>query len=206
MRCNEFSDRLNQVLDNRGNPVVDPMLCGHAHHCAPCRQTLGNWGNIERVLLADGHGNGGYADHADETLPLAVRRIDRVGGRRRMASRAVWITTAAAACWIGLASFWKPVGEPRPLSASSASGPVMIPLDLHRISRCVREPEWWGAMAAAGLKPVEPLASGFRPLTNSFQSALQILTPHSEVPDNFPTEEPIGDVSKNRQTQPPLTV
>jgi hypothetical protein len=40
MRCREFEQRLNAVLDERSDPVADEMLCAHAQTCAPCRMLL----------------------------------------------------------------------------------------------------------------------------------------------------------------------
>ena len=40
MRCQEFEDRMNDVLDQRALPERDPLLVRHAGECASCRQLL----------------------------------------------------------------------------------------------------------------------------------------------------------------------
>lgn len=40
MRCPEFEDRMNDVLDQRALPERDPLLQRHASECALCRQLL----------------------------------------------------------------------------------------------------------------------------------------------------------------------
>jgi hypothetical protein len=40
MKCREFEDRLNDVLDDRGQPQSDPRLAAHADECDSCRQML----------------------------------------------------------------------------------------------------------------------------------------------------------------------
>ena len=40
MQCHEFENRLNAVLDERGEPQADPRLAAHARDCPPCRRLL----------------------------------------------------------------------------------------------------------------------------------------------------------------------
>ena len=40
MRCPEFEQRLNAVLDDRRSPNADPRLAAHAAECPQCRQIL----------------------------------------------------------------------------------------------------------------------------------------------------------------------
>jgi hypothetical protein len=47
MQCHEFEDRLNEVLDERGEPAADPQLRAHAGDCDSCRQRLAG----QRLLL-----------------------------------------------------------------------------------------------------------------------------------------------------------
>ncbi len=68
-------------------------------------------------------------------------------------------------------------------AADAASYPVqatLVPtIDFNRISANVSTPHWWGSMVVAAWKPVDPLTTSIRPLTDSFQTALQLLTPRS---------------------------
>jgi hypothetical protein len=49
MRCREFENRLNAVLDLRLPPEADPLLAAHAIHCDECRQLM----SLQAVLLDD---------------------------------------------------------------------------------------------------------------------------------------------------------
>jgi hypothetical protein len=40
MHCREFESRLNDILDDRGQPRADRQLAAHAEACDPCRQLL----------------------------------------------------------------------------------------------------------------------------------------------------------------------
>ena len=40
MHCREFESRLNDILDDRGQPRADSQLAAHADGCDPCRQLL----------------------------------------------------------------------------------------------------------------------------------------------------------------------
>lgn len=43
MRCVEFENRLNDVLDERGRPDLDMLLASHAHHCERCQLLLARY-------------------------------------------------------------------------------------------------------------------------------------------------------------------
>ena len=47
MNCDDFENRLNDVLDERGQPQADPLLAEHAGECDDCRTRLAG----SRVLL-----------------------------------------------------------------------------------------------------------------------------------------------------------
>jgi len=48
MKCREFNDRLNDLLDERSEPAGDARLAGHARECASCRLLLED----QQVVLA----------------------------------------------------------------------------------------------------------------------------------------------------------
>lgn len=98
MHCPEFEDRLNEVLDHRGDPAAEERLAAHAADCAACRTRLVG----ARVLLR------GLSKLGVPPLPrgFAGRVVAQVGERpatrRRGASRwwlagGVLLTSAAAA-------------------------------------------------------------------------------------------------------------
>ena len=40
MRCDEFENRLNEILDQRLDPIQDEVLCRHAAQCGSCGQSM----------------------------------------------------------------------------------------------------------------------------------------------------------------------
>src|SRR5262245_16672483 len=48
MQCQEFEDRWNDLLDERGSPEADPLLAAHAGECESCRGLLGGGGLLLR--------------------------------------------------------------------------------------------------------------------------------------------------------------
>lgn len=57
MQCHEFEDRLNLVLDQRGNPAADSRLRAHAARCDDCQQLLAGqaalFAGLERTPVAE---------------------------------------------------------------------------------------------------------------------------------------------------------
>lgn len=84
-----------------------------------------------------------------------------------------------------------PAHHPAHRAAASASGTrsadtksaailtLPTPLDIQRIHLAVSEPEWWGSLMVSALEPVDPITETIRPLTDSLQTALELLTPRS---------------------------
>jgi len=88
-----------------------------------------------------------------------------------------------------LVSFSKTVTPTNPQIAPVRKAPASVatfstadnaqPLDIQQIRLTVGEPEWWGSMMVSALRPVDPLTESIRPLTDSLQTALELLTPRS---------------------------
>ena len=64
MRCEQFEDRLNELMDQRANPLHDQRLAHHAERCPDCRSLL----ETQRLVLSI----------------LQRRRLDRQAGPRGM--------------------------------------------------------------------------------------------------------------------------
>jgi hypothetical protein len=94
MQCEEFEDRLNEVLDQRQRPEWDAPLRLHGDTCAACRDLAASYG-----LLLDGF----YALATPEPpANLPVRVLDECRSRRWPARRAAFAAGAlatAAAAW-----------------------------------------------------------------------------------------------------------
>ncbi|XZE54631.1 anti-sigma factor family protein [Planctomycetaceae bacterium SH139] len=72
-------------------------------------------------------------------------------------------------------------------------------IDFDRISANVSTPHWWGSMMVAAWKPVDPLTTSIRPLTESFQTALQLLTPRSTPATSTPPSAAPEDAAVDRK-------
>lgn len=212
MHCEQFSDRLNQLLDDRCDPSLDMELASHASDCGDCQRQLDCWRLVDNQLVQPSVSANVLPPciHAHAHAPSANRKwvangFARLQGRQRSIA---WLTMAAAVCWMTLTfDQSRPTLQPQPPISSSNSTleTAEIPnfnlqqFDLRNLDLRIDEPRWWGEMASASLRPVQPITNGFRPLTNSFQSALQILTPKTTTP---PTEAiiPVEDASAQHAT------
>lgn len=78
-----------------------------------------------------------------------------------------------------------------------AAGIVTLPtpLDIQRIHLAVSQPDWWGSLMVSALEPVDPITETIRPLTDSLQTALELLTPRSGSVDQNPTPTQPEDAS-----------
>jgi hypothetical protein len=118
MKCAEFSERLNHVLDQRCRPQWDAELRLHAETCAACRELA----DCYEALF-----EGFYALAAPEpSADLAVRVVDELRvrpARARRASLAAALAVATAAgllLAVPLFQFRRPV-ENRNVPASHAA-------------------------------------------------------------------------------------
>jgi anti-sigma factor RsiW len=91
MQCEEFEDRLNLVLDERGRPECDAELSLHVEACAECRHVAALYG-----ALLDGF----CALSAPQSpSDMAARVLVDIGPRRSNArGRMVYAALATAAC------------------------------------------------------------------------------------------------------------
>ena len=181
MRCDEFADRMNHVLDLRQDAAADGKLLSHASRCGACRGSLGQWADIQANMFSSQAAD----DRPTFIVSRNVPRVVQVGGP--------WLAIAAAVAWFFL-SFNQPVKEVQQglgaIAVVEASSEIAAAeFDFQLLGRQVREPGWWGGIAVAPLKPVEQIATGIRPVTNSFQSAINILTPRSAPPADQTRDE-----------------
>jgi hypothetical protein len=99
MHCHEFESRLNDVLDDRGQPRADGQLVAHAQHCDSCRQLLAGQqalfaGLKHRPLAATVLT--GFADRVVAQSGQAVQVAQRVSPARAWWAVATVLSTAAA--------------------------------------------------------------------------------------------------------------
>ncbi|MGE0605591.1 MAG: anti-sigma factor [Pirellulales bacterium] len=102
MQCDEFENRLNDLLDARAAPEQDPQLAAHGEECQPCRALLA----AERRLLQG---------LARNTLPtVAADFADVVVRRSRVPVRpwrkyAAWAVAASLLMAVGIR--WMTTGQ-----------------------------------------------------------------------------------------------
>lgn len=189
MHCEQFSEYLNDLVDQRKDPSLDPTICTHAEQCPACANLLATWQQIDDTVLdvlfsVPATGNRCVSSPASIEDTFA----SITPGKQRIAA---WAVLATAVCWMLLSS--NPVNHELRESSPKADVPEILltssapELQLREMNLRMGEPQWWGELAGATLRPVQPIADGIRPLTNSFQSAIQILTPR---PTQRPTDHP----------------
>ena len=125
MRCVEFENRLNEVLDERGSPDLDMLLASHAHHCEPCQQLLARYelvcetaGNLPAPKLPAGF--------AERVVGEFLRQHLASGGSRRRSMglpRAVALFALAAVLLIAVLPL---LGGKRPVRLPTSNGTLAI--------------------------------------------------------------------------------
>jgi len=92
MRCREFENRLNAVLDERLRPESDPLLAAHATHCDECRQLLSH-----QAALLDGLSQRNLPplprDFAGRVVAAACREAPVLVARQRTSQ--TWLAIGA---------------------------------------------------------------------------------------------------------------
>ncbi len=124
MKCEEFEERLNLVLDERRRPAWDDEVRLHMDRCGACREIAAAYG-----LLLDGF----YALTAPEPpSDLAVRVLDELKVRpasRRVAVVSAVLATAAAvvvAAWLPWRGDAHVAAKVRPAPAAAAPAGVAL--------------------------------------------------------------------------------
>jgi len=127
MQCREFEQRLNDVLDERGDPTADSRLLAHAHGCGPCRQVLAG----QRLLLAGLRQSAApplAAGFARRTVATAT--AGSLQTRPRPVSRSllavVTLLTSAAAALLALSLVWYARSREPVIAGSPANPPSAI--------------------------------------------------------------------------------
>jgi hypothetical protein len=121
MRCREFEQRLNAVLDERSDPIADALLCAHAQTCAACRLLLDG----QQVLLA------GLPRSALPSLPPGfARRVVAEAAISAAAARpqSSKIVLAAATLLVSAAAALLALGLVWYARSRQPAGPQAVPL------------------------------------------------------------------------------
>ncbi len=201
MQCDDFEVRLFELLDARQDPCRDAGLLKHASQCAECEQILSSWFVVaEEIDFQPAVFQSLDASPSPVVSSSSAIRYAPMGDKNRRLVR--WngplAGVAMAAVWL-LAAFWQqPPHEVAPVQISSVAEVAPAAIDLTEIQQRVQQPQWWGSVVVAAWQPVDPLAKGIQPLTDSLHTALQLFAPRSgERRESLPTP-PSDDASAGR--------
>lgn len=117
MRCDQFHDRLDQLLDARQDVGQDALLCDHADQCQTCRDSLQIWCTIDAFVSPEEP-----LSPADAAPPMPGHRGVPIATTGRWATRA-WATAAVVLVYVAIAGRWlsndSSTGTPESLAVAS---------------------------------------------------------------------------------------
>jgi hypothetical protein len=135
MRCREFEDRMNDVLDQRLPPERDALLLRHAGECQSCHQLLAGQATllagVELLEIPPLSTNFAAAVLAQSReIPVALEmNTRRIGKKKWLGVLAGLVSLAAVvlvAVWIGSSRQQEPAGPAAVKPASPAAAPKTI--------------------------------------------------------------------------------
>ena len=123
MKCREFEDRLNDLLDERHEPASDGRLADHAHGCLPCRQLLSD----QRIVLATLKDDRPPQPAAGFAKRVVAKASPSVGRRRSTVPQRTWwalgtLLATAAAALLAVSLIWQAREGKLPLGGKSLAG------------------------------------------------------------------------------------
>jgi hypothetical protein len=142
MRCHEFEDRMNEVLDQRLAPERDALLLRHAGECISCRQLLDGqavlFAGIELVETPSLSRQFAAAVLVQSReIPAATETDTRRSGKKKWLGILAGLVSLAAvvlvAVWIGMSRQQNPA---RPTAVKPAS-PVVAPKTMEVASNLI---------------------------------------------------------------------
>jgi hypothetical protein len=233
MKCDEFENRIQQLLDHRLPLADDKPIARHAVACRRCHRTLQAYQDLSLGLDAwdppalD-------AGFAQRVVAIAGAAPALPAARRSPQVRWAWAAVAAAlllALWPTLRGWLTPVSpspaepervpvaknpqqqQPSPEPASLAVALPQLssfPADLLSVApKMVAEPfspawqEWATNLARRPLQPMDGLADGLRPITTTLTVAIDVLRNTIPVGRESRAKEESPDSAKVRSAQSP---
>ena len=202
MKCGEFETRIQSVLDCRESLGDDQTLREHADQCADCAAVLDAYNAMldaveihETPELDD--------DFGQRVVQLTFAPQAAGSANSRYATRAMVVALASIAALIMISvlpRLWishdpapspgGPTGTLQLTGPGTPSEPSTTTEDPEQI--VASDPDWrslWSQLssriASEDLQPIETLAEGIRPITNSLTTAV----------DGLRTTFPVGGVS-----------
>ncbi len=150
MRCEQFEQRLNGLLDRRAIPSRDPLLRAHAHACSQCARLLRHEEELSEFLEHDATILGqGFTDGVMTALEVSPASSSRLGRWRRLSTwrQGRWSTSAAVAVVVlCLLSVWRMVPPQEDASRSRARVAVATPSN--SFPQTAESPVRWNEPAA----------------------------------------------------------
>jgi hypothetical protein len=209
MRCHDFRQRLNELLDRRQWPEQDNQLQGHAQGCRGCRELLALQAEMRAVFAPR---SGALVEMAQlDPRPIATRS----SSPRVRAARPWQILAAAATLVLGAILWWGALGQqghetaalrgssraPSQRGGDLRSPPTSSPLAVSpseisywalvspfqwgvTVSRVELSWDGWPAFpeTRADSAWLQPFEQGLAPLTHSIVSTLKVLRSTWPVP------------------------
>ncbi len=196
MNCDEFEDRIHQLLDRRANLATDSDLRRHARQCAGCRSVHQGYlrlfeGLNRRELPSLDASFSERVVQSAQSQPVRTRDSLTAWRSRRVLAACSAVALALLVAWVLPARFYIQEGGVSELSrlgpseteiieaaeASLAESPVPPTIELY-LPWPAQDPEWvlfWDRfsdrMAGETVESWEVLAGGLRPLAVSLVSA-----------------------------------
>jgi predicted anti-sigma-YlaC factor YlaD len=198
MRCEQFSRRLDELLDERRRPLGDRRLRAHAKECRDCRDLLDAQMELSKVVpfLPRAEPPLGFADR---TVTVASRERARLRRWRHgmvgAVAAAVLVAVVPMARYVNRpAETTEPVAARRSVVKPRQIAPRAVPTEKQSAEPYVRFAHGVGETVASGIVYVpglgpgpdrrfdeslpEPFSTGlrpFRPLGNSMAAAVDAI-------------------------------
>lgn len=218
MRCEEFEQRLNQILDRRQPLRPSGALLEHADACPRCGQTLSGYQRLQKGVasLEPPQLDAEFTQRVVQRIAVSPRTS--LGHWRGLVAMAVAASLLIAV--IAGLRHRQGASDSNPMAGTSAPLFVGSPDALDRVDFATDEtapagisdgppdlpfsPDQWRTMLThwsgawrGRWEPVDPLAGGFRPITTSLTVALdELRNAISLVPT--PQETGAADSAGNR--------
>jgi hypothetical protein len=134
MHCREFESRLNDILDDRGQPRADAQLAAHAEACDGCREMLDGYQALFAGLTrrAFPSPSAEFSQRVvEEVVPAVV--VSHGASARRIGWAVATVFTTAAAVLLVVSLVWQARrGGPAPQSDHKLVGAPNTPQQPHR--------------------------------------------------------------------------
>jgi hypothetical protein len=229
MICDEFETRIQSLLDCRVLPGDDQLLREHAQQCPDCAAVLDAYtAMLDSVEI---HETPELDDEfSQRVVQLAFPPQASKPARSRSATRMMILALVSVAALVMISVLPRlrmPKGPtPSPGGSAGRAGTIQIagpgpsvkqtepPVTSEDPDRLTpANPDWrvlWtelsDRLASEDLQPIETLAKGIRPITNSLTTAVDGLRTTFPVGGIAPTPEPSKDSASLPATQPEFAV